>query len=900
VSPTRASQERDEDVDVAGRGATHPEGGTEHQQIAHLVAGSKRRERRGRDVEPLQGFHLPNFASKNNLGRALTIAEETFGREHPAVASVLVNLGSLLSSLKDRPGVRENLERALRILETTLGRAHPRTIVAANNLALSLLDFGEKDQARAPLERNVSLARETLGADHPDYARRLASLSHLKLFYDDDPSAALALARESLRILEAAYGERHPEVAGALFSLALIHGRLGNVTESVEASLRFARIQQEHLQLAALGMPERQALEFAASRFHALDLALSLIARGKSRAVGDVYDAVIRSRALVLDEMAARRRFVSAAPSEEVARRAEAARAAAGRLSYLMVRGHGGDPPAVYRRLVEQAREEHQGAERALAEVSAGFRERLLEGQAGIDDVRRSLPPGTALLAYVAYRHNARYPPEDPGHIVGMEAGARGAEDDPDTSPWWYMGFVLPAGGGGPFAEPLGPKEEIDILVERWRSALARGALVPEALSAQAEESCRFLGEAVRGKVWDPAAPRLAGARTVFIVPDGGLNLVNFAALPVPGGRYLLEAGPLLHLLSTEREIAAPAGPGPGGSGILALGGPAFDDAAVLSASASRAESGPALGAVAQPGSGPVAGGTAGTVPMASARPAASSRRSMTFQGQRSACDAFDLVRFDQLPGAAAEIREIESLWRKAASRERAGGPTGDRVPTRPGSGEALKLTGSGATEAALKAEAPGRRVLHVATHGFFLDGRCPSALDPIPSRSIGGLVEVGAPPAPETRPGGENPLLLSGLALAGANHRSSARPDGEDGILTAEEIAALDLSGVEWAVLSACDTGVGDVRTGEGVFGLRRAFRIAGARTLIMSLWPVEDDSTRDWMRGLYQARLLRGLDAAHAVREAALGVLQGRRRAGRSTHPFYWAAFVAAGDWR
>ena len=146
----------------------------------------------------------------------------------------------------------------------------------------------------------------------------------------------------------------------------------------------------------------------------------------------------------------------------------------------------------------------------------------------------------------------------------------------------------------------------------------------------------------------------------------------------------------------------------------------------------------------------------------------------------------------------------------------------------------------------------------------------------------------------------GENPLLLSGLALAGANHRDAAGPDEDDGILTAEEIAAMDLSGTEWAVLSACDTGIGEIKVGEGVFGLRRAFQVAGARTVIMSLWSVEDESARQWMKVLYEGRLLKHLDTAEAVRNASLTVLKARRAHGESTHPFYWAGFVAAGDWR
>jgi CHAT domain-containing protein len=145
-----------------------------------------------------------------------------------------------------------------------------------------------------------------------------------------------------------------------------------------------------------------------------------------------------------------------------------------------------------------------------------------------------------------------------------------------------------------------------------------------------------------------------------------------------------------------------------------------------------------------------------------------------------------------------------------------------------------------------------------------------------------------------------ENPLLLSGLAFAGANWRASAALDEDDGILTAEEVAAMNLEGVEWAVLSACNTGLGTVAPGEGIFGLRRAFQAAGVRTVIMSLWAVDDRASLEWMEALYRARLIDRLDTADAVRAASLAVIRERRASGRSTHPFYWAAFVSAGDWR
>jgi CHAT domain-containing protein len=163
--------------------------------------------------------------------------------------------------------------------------------------------------------------------------------------------------------------------------------------------------------------------------------------------------------------------------------------------------------------------------------------------------------------------------------------------------------------------------------------------------------------------------------------------------------------------------------------------------------------------------------------------------------------------------------------------------------------------------------------------------------------RGVGGLV-LGRPSGAIAAVG-ENPLLLSGLALAGANQRRAAGPEEDDGILTAEEIATLDLSSVEWAVLSACDTGLGAVQAGEGVLGLRRAFEMAGAGSVIMSLWAVDDFWSRRWMAELYQGRFRRGLRTADAVREASIAILNQLRGRRETAHPFYWAGFVAAGDW-
>jgi CHAT domain-containing protein len=141
------------------------------------------------------------------------------------------------------------------------------------------------------------------------------------------------------------------------------------------------------------------------------------------------------------------------------------------------------------------------------------------------------------------------------------------------------------------------------------------------------------------------------------------------------------------------------------------------------------------------------------------------------------------------------------------------------------------------------------------------------------------------------------NPLLLSGLAFAGANRRSGSPASAENGILTAEEVASIDLDGAACVILSACETGLGRIEAGEGILGLRRAFQAAGARTVVTSLWRVDDEATRRWMQSFYEARSVGNLNPAEAVREASRSVLAARRSRGLSAHPFYWAGFLAVG---
>lgn len=228
--------------------------------------------------------------------------------------------------------------------------------------------------------------------------------------------------------------------------------------------------------------------------------------------------------------------------------------------------------------------------------------------------------------------------------------------------------------------------------------------------------------------------------------------------------------------------------------------------------------------------------------------------------GQRST-DLSEAI-FPRLPGTRSEAKAI-----------------GKAVP------DATVVTGADATEARLKA-LHGPVILHAATHGFFLEDQPAMAAD---SR---GLVLSGPGALGDVEITREDPLLRSGLVAAGAD---ALRSGEEDGILTALEAASLDLTGTQLVVLSACETGLGDVQAGEGVYGLRRSLVLAGAQSQVMSMWKVDDDATRDLMVDFYRD-LAKGEPQGASLRSAQLQLLGAKGTA----HPYYWAAFVPSGDWR
>ena len=866
----------------------------------------------------IQGEYV---AARPLYDRALTIYDQRLGPDNLPAATVLYNLAILHTSLGDFSRASALHERAVASWQRVLGREHPIVARASWEFGQTLAEQGLHRQAQQFFERALALRERRLDSDPTSVAETLSSLANslvqlgqrrrslqlsqramaiwdkseapetaagftesllvhaAVLSANGDLAGAIRAYERVQRIRRPLLGESHPSVAQVNASLAAVLAQQGQPREALTLALDAEEIGRRHLSLMLASLPERQGLNYALKRPEGLTLALSLVPGAEGPAF--VLDALIRGRSLVLDEIASRHRALADEGASSVAPLVAALTSARQRLANLTIQGPGRQP-AQYIGLIEEAQREKEEAERALAEQSAAFRAQRLRRDIGLDQVRAHLPASSALVSFVRYDRRVFIPSARPTASGKPAELARPPRIVPS-----YLAFVVRSDGSEPTVVPLGAATAIDALVASWRQEMIADIIRP-AGAPPAVPSFHSLGISLRQRIWDPVAAALGDAQRIFIVPDGTLNLVPLAALPTGRGRYLIESGPVIHYLSAERDLVTDEGSIVAtGSGLLAVGGPAFDDASSFRAAL---ESKPTIGTSLRQSD------ATGRAVSPKATPTESPVSQATqFRGTASNCVSFRSMRFKTLPASRTEADSVTSLWQQFG------------VEVALNSQAAQALTGTNATELALKRSGPGRRVLHIATHGFFLGDECAPAVDG--TRAVGGLVSSGSKTTP--RPAGaratqrrvslpENPLLLSGLALAGANRRAAAGPGEDDGILTAEEVASLNLGSVEWAVLSACDTGLGTVAAGEGVLGLRRAFQVAGARTVIMSLWSVDDRAARQWMDALYRARLVQRLDSANAMREASVTFIRDRRAKGQSTHPFYWGSFVAAGDWR
>jgi CHAT domain-containing protein/Tfp pilus assembly protein PilF len=756
---------------------------------------------------------MGNYAKAEPLYlRSLKIQEATLGAEHPDTAGSLNNLATFYHLLGDFPKAEALCLRSLTVMEKTFGTNHPATATLSDNLAGIYEAMGSLKQAEPLYQRSLKLRELALGPEHPDVANSLNSLAGL---FDTlgEHAKAEPLYQRALKILETALGTEHPLTAATLNNLAALYDSNGEYVKAEPLYRRSLQIREK-----VLG-PEHP------------DTAASLVNLGALEINLKRFDAALAyaKRARALSESGLGHILLFASESQRMAYQKQL------------------DPYSLLATL---------GSAPDLAEVLLRNKgvvlDSLLEDQRAAEAATDPKVKALVDQLQVAGRQLSQLKTEVP------------KEDEPDTEQValeqkieaLHKSLTRSVSGVGTTRRALRttladiqanlPQDAVLLEYVRYQDSASKangepryGVLliggsrtsfntanagvpvwVPLASAESLEPNLKAYATAMRfgkrgdevvlqklyAQVFEPIERQLPnGVRTLIVSPDSQLNFLNLGTLVSGDGKFVAERF-FIKYVGVGRDLVVPASKTLTRQ-VVAFANPTFSAKAAQPIELRANPTQPSI-------------------------------------GEHVRRD-YNAVALTPLPGTLLEsdfLRSKASKWRM----------------------EVAKYEGVTATEAELH-ELQSPYVLHVATHGFFLPEEAADE-----TRKVDWRLSGKRRAAPLIK----SPMQRSALALAGAQTTLDAWKQGEvppshnDGILTAQEAGALNLQNTWLVVLSACDTGIGEARNGEGVLGLRRGFVQAGAQNLLMTLWPISDKWSVEIMKAFYEKAMVSG-DAPQAMAE-------------------------------
>jgi CHAT domain-containing protein/Flp pilus assembly protein TadD len=759
--------------------------------------------------------------------QALELRKKLLGEQHPAYATSLNNLALLYDKMGDYAKAEPLLQQALTLRKRALGEQNPAYASGLNNLAGLYSHLGNYAKAEQLFQQALMLRKRTLGEKHPEY---IATLNNLATLYHQkgDYAKAEPLLQQVLTLFKEVLGEKNRAYAIGLNNLASLYKDKGDYAKAEPLYQQALRLDKELLgekhpayasclrNLALMYLANKQARQGEPLARQATEITQSLLDR----------TAAVQSERQQLVLLAKSRQYLDVylslaaeiqAPAEEVYAAVLAWKGAvSARQQQLHLQRQRDQRPEVLKLYAEL-----QQATARLAQLSHASPDVKQPGQLNrdlkqaSDDIER-LQRDLAQLND-PFRQQLRQQRTSPAELCKVLPSGTALVDLLE-----YQGYLRSTNDKGKLlrerrltAFVLRPGKPV-VQLDLGSTQIIHHAVTAWRKSFGLGKPGTAAGRQLRQFVWDRLEKHLDGVSTVLISPDGLLAKFPWTALP---GRkrdtYLIEQRAIAILpIPQQLPQLLQRPPVPMDSGASLLLVGDVD----YGADPGRAGAGVA------------------------ARPAPRGNRTSTV-------------------GPWSPLRETrqEILAVRDSFEQRYAG------------GKVTLLRKDEATEESVRQRGPQHRYLHFATHGFFAPESLHSGLTNAARETDKEAVSLSR----HQDVVGLHPGLLSGLVMAGANRPTSAQRD--DGILTALEVGALDLSGVELAVLSACETGLGAVAGGEGLLGLQRAFQVAGTRSVVAGLWTVDDRATRSLMVDFYDNLWSKRLSRLEALRQAQLNMLRG-----------------------
>jgi len=791
--------------------------------------------------------------------KAIVIWEKILGPEHPDMGRSLANLALVYQAIGDYGKVESLLGKALAIQKKTLNLEHPEFITTLNNLAVFSMRLGDYSRLEAHLIRLLEIAEKALGSQHPTIGLILSNLAST-YYYTGDYEKAESFEKRALAINEKALGPKHPLVAKSLNDLALVYCALQDYPQAIALCSRALGILQAKY---GVGHPDVSAVLNNLAAIYAVTGNFQSSYDLRKRA--EEIDTKLITRVMGFTSEDQKIQFISMKKwslyaffsliVQHLAQRPDARRDALNewlKRKGIILESQRRFQEALVSSVDPQALKIFQDLSRVRAQLSkltfsAPGKEKLDVYKKKMADLEAEKDRLEAKLSQLSQAF-------DLGQKIAKADCAKVARSLPANTVLIEFAriemFNFKAKGKEKRWKPAhylafilhaGNGDKVGMIdlgnVEEIDKSVAQ---LKKEISVMDENSIKS-SRTFYDLVFEPLTKELGDVKEIFISPDGNLNLIPFEVLLGPDDRYLIEDYTFNYLAAGRDVIGFGQIHGESGKALL-MGDPDFDLDYREKSSMLR------KGAPMDRG------------------------RKLTKRSEE-----MNELHFARLPGAREEVKAIQNIL---------GEPVNSDI-----------FLGSDALEEVLK-QTSAPKWVHLATHGFFLKDQKVSDMptDLTTMRSFSLMTPFKHKGINERI---ENPMLRSGFALAGAN-RSFLITDEqmEDGIVTSEEILGLKLRGTDMVVLSACNTGLGDVKAGEGVFGLRRAFAQAGAKSLVVSMWDVPDKETKELMVAFYKNITSGEMNRCQALREAALREMKIVKKRYGHAYPLYWGGFVLTGD--